>query len=368
MEPEKRRRFVRKRTDQLLYAELGPDNGSILLNLCEEGCSFQSIAPVRDEQVHFSVSVGDGRKLEGEGQIVWSDAAKKTGGLLFLNPSQELREQVREWLDATLVTADGKLDPAAVESNAKRRRKELREEARAAVARARKGGALKAVKAESTAGIEGQTSEMSVPDVKTGTVGVISGIGATDKITTRVGQGNSAGVWWGVGAIALAAILFLTLVAYHRELGHLLMSIGSSIAGDEQKSNAAAPPEVRPVPADSVSDVKPAALSDGQNAQDLREGAVFSGAEAAPANVEPTGYTKRNSAPQTGLSEDVPSLWNSVENGDTRAEVALANRYVRGDGVPRSCAQARVLLEAAIKRGSAEGKQKLDELAHAGCP
>jgi len=102
MEPEKRRRFVRKRTDQLLYAELGPDNGSILLNLCEEGCSFQSIAPVRDEQVHFSVSVGDGRKLEGEGQIVWSDAAKKTGGLLFLNPSQELREQVREWLDAIL--------------------------------------------------------------------------------------------------------------------------------------------------------------------------------------------------------------------------------------------------------------------------
>jgi hypothetical protein len=366
MEPEKRRRFVRKRTDQLLYAELGPDNGSILLNLCEEGCSFQSIAPVRDEQVHFSVSVGDGRKLEGEGQIVWSDAAKKTGGLLFLNPSQELREQVREWLDTTLVTADGKLDPAAVESHAKRRRKELREEARAAAARARKEGALKAIKTESTAGMEGQTSEMSVPDVRTGIVGMISG--TTDGITARVGHGNSAGIWWGVGAIALAAVLFLTLVAYHRELGHLLMSFGSSIAGDEQKSNAAAPPEVRPVPADSVSDVKPAAPSDGQNAQDLKEGAVFSGAEAVPANVEPTGYTKRNSAPQTGLSEDVPSLWTSVENGDTRAEVILANRYIRGDGVPRSCAQARVLLEAAIKRGSAEGKQKLDELAQAGCP
>jgi hypothetical protein len=96
MEPEKRRRFVRKRTDQLLYAELGPDNGSILLNLCEEGCSFQSIAPVRDEQVHFSVSVGDGRKLEGEGQIVWSDAAKKTGGLLFLNPSQQKLDELAQ--------------------------------------------------------------------------------------------------------------------------------------------------------------------------------------------------------------------------------------------------------------------------------
>src|ERR1700738_5592316 len=106
MEPDKRR-FVRKRTNQLLYAELGPDNGSILLNLCEEGCSFQSISPVRDEQVRFSLSVGDGRKLGGEGQIVWSDAAKKTGGLLFLNPSQELREQVREWLAAEPVGGGG---------------------------------------------------------------------------------------------------------------------------------------------------------------------------------------------------------------------------------------------------------------------
>jgi TPR repeat protein len=64
----------------------------------------------------------------------------------------------------------------------------------------------------------------------------------------------------------------------------------------------------------------------------------------------------------------VPSLWTSVENGDTHAEVALAGKYVRGDGVPQSCAQARVLLEAAVKRGSAEAKQKLDELGRAGCP
>jgi TPR repeat protein len=46
----------------------------------------------------------------------------------------------------------------------------------------------------------------------------------------------------------------------------------------------------------------------------------------------------------------------------------LANRYVRGEGVPQSCAQARVLLEAAVKRGSAEAKQTLDDLGLAGCP
>jgi TPR repeat protein len=64
----------------------------------------------------------------------------------------------------------------------------------------------------------------------------------------------------------------------------------------------------------------------------------------------------------------VPTLWNSVENGDTHAEVALARRYVKGDGVPQSCAQARVLLEAAVKRGSGDARQKLDELGQSGCP
>src|SRR6267154_5558254 len=144
MEPDKsdKRRLVRKRTDQLLYAEFGPDNGSILLNLSEEGCSFQSLAPVRGDQVRFSVSVGDGHKLEGDGQMVWSDTGKKTGGVRFLNPSHELRKQVRTWLDQALVTTEGKLDPAAVESEAKRRRKKLREDAKAEAERAQREGAL----------------------------------------------------------------------------------------------------------------------------------------------------------------------------------------------------------------------------------
>jgi DUF177 domain-containing protein len=97
MEPAKRQ-HVRTRMDQLLYAEFGPENGSILLNLSEEGCSFQSIAPVRTEHVRFSVSVGDGRKLEGDGQMVWSDAARKTGGVRWKRPrSGEVRKRRRNW-------------------------------------------------------------------------------------------------------------------------------------------------------------------------------------------------------------------------------------------------------------------------------
>jgi TPR repeat protein len=77
---------------------------------------------------------------------------------------------------------------------------------------------------------------------------------------------------------------------------------------------------------------------------------------------------KRSPAQPAVPVEDVPTLWTSVENGDTHAEVSLAHRYVKGDGVPQSCAQARVLLEAAVKRGSSEAREKLDELGQAGCP
>jgi PilZ domain len=369
MEPEKRR-FVRKRTDQLLYAEFGPDNGSILLNLSEEGCSFQSIAPVRVDRLRFSFSVGDGKKLEGDGQMVWSDTSKKTGGLRFLNPSAKLQEQVREWLEETVVTADGKLDRDAVRSKAKRRRQKLREEARAQAELAWKEGALKAEKNTWTAPMEGQTPTMQSPE--TASAHWLSFNPADES--AKLGYGNSARR--GVAAILLISALFVALITYRRELGHLVMWFGSSIAGEEQKSPVAPSTEVQPEssPASSspVVETKPAALQVQDDAKDSSPETLPPEEQVTPVAQQTTAVqtsaVKRTPSQQASAVDDVPSLWGSVENGDTHAEVILANRYARGEGVPQSCAQARVLLEAAAKRGSVEAKQKLDELAQAGCP
>jgi hypothetical protein len=377
MEREKRR-FTRKRTDQLLYAEFGPENGSILLNLSEEGCSFQSMAPVRDERLRFSVSVGDGRKLEGDGQMVWSDTAKKTGGLRFLNPSEELQEKVREWLGETLVTADGKLDLSAVNSQARRRRKKLREEAKAAEV-AWKEGALKAGKETWTAPTAGQAPAMQTPQAAQQNSHAHSlSFNAADE-RARLGYGNSTGTWRGMGAIVLLSVLIVALVAYRRELGHLVMSFGSSIAGEEQKSGGAAPVERREE-LSPVLESKPMALPEQTDAKESVDEAVPVSSEqvARPVavqeavvkrstsqqGVQPAGATVQRAPP----GDDVSTLWASVESGDTHAEVILASRYVRGEGVPQSCAQARVLLEAAVKRDSPEARQKLDELPQAGCP
>jgi hypothetical protein len=366
MEPEKRR-FVRKRTDQLLYAEFGPDNGSILLNLSEEGCSFQSIAPVRDEQLRFSFSVGDGKKLEGDGQMMWSDTSKKTGGLRFLNPSARLREQVREWLEETVVTADGKLDRDAVGSKAKRRRKKLREEARAEAELAWKEDALKAEK--KTTPMESQTPTMQTPE--TGSAHWLSFNPADES--AKLGYGNSTRR--GVAAILLISLLLVALITYRRALGHLVMSFGSSIAGEEQKSPVAPSTEVQPEPSPASSspvvETKPAALPVQEDTKESSPETLPPGEEVTPVaqtTAVQTPAVKRAPSQQASAVDDVPSLWGSVENGDTHAEVTLANRYARGEGVPQSCAQARVLLEAAAKRGNVEAKQKLDELPQAGCP
>ncbi len=60
-------------------------------------------------------------------------------------------------------------------------------------------------------------------------------------------------------------------------------------------------------------------------------------------------------------------LWSAVEKGNLTAETTLANLYLRGEGVPKNCDQARVLLSAASDKGDAEAKRKLLELDHTGC-
>ena len=60
-------------------------------------------------------------------------------------------------------------------------------------------------------------------------------------------------------------------------------------------------------------------------------------------------------------------LWKAVSKNNVPAVLMLADLYARGDGVPRSCDQARILLTAALKRGASEAGQKLRDLQSSGC-
>ena len=60
-------------------------------------------------------------------------------------------------------------------------------------------------------------------------------------------------------------------------------------------------------------------------------------------------------------------LWAAVANDNSTAAVILADLYLRGDGVPKSCEQGRVLLTAASNAGDIQGQEKLKELNANGC-
>jgi hypothetical protein len=66
-------------------------------------------------------------------------------------------------------------------------------------------------------------------------------------------------------------------------------------------------------------------------------------------------------------SEAAKLLWKAVSKQNATAAVLLSDLYLRGDGVPRSCDQARLLLVAAAKRGSPLAAQQLRSLESQGC-
>lgn len=62
-------------------------------------------------------------------------------------------------------------------------------------------------------------------------------------------------------------------------------------------------------------------------------------------------------------------LWTAVQAGNSKAAVELAELYIRGDGVPRNCQQARMLLlVASEKRNTAAIKRLRDLDKGAACP
>ena len=96
--------------------------------------------------------------------------------------------------------------------------------------------------------------------------------------------------------------------------------------------------------------------------------------EAAPARIdsgqkefEQARNILRGNHRQRDLSQAVSLLWTGVRKGYVPAEVTLADLYARGDGVGRSCDQARILLESAIQKGSPEGRRRLELLKRQGC-
>jgi hypothetical protein len=96
-----RRQSPRKRFEHLLYVELEPANGGMVLNFSEHGFGFRAVKRVRpNQEVNFAFNLDDKRRLEGRGRLEWADKEGRVAGLQFTNVSEQFRREISAWLSA----------------------------------------------------------------------------------------------------------------------------------------------------------------------------------------------------------------------------------------------------------------------------
>jgi len=181
--------------------------------------------------------------------------------------------------------------------------------------------------------------------------------------------------------------------------------------GTSTKSGAShvapqAPPAVinpvaaTPPPANSKTDISSPMPSAANKPAGSPAGTIATAPVEAPANANPADATRLSAAPTPGenptgtpasagdgseelamargfldgtngreqdRSQAVPWLWKAVAKQNVAATVLLSGLYLRGDGVPKNCEQARILLDAATAKGRKDAAELLRNLQAFGC-
>lgn len=365
--PPDRRRAPRTKLVEIAYIGMGPENGGLVLDVSDGGLSFHAVAPVQPaETIHFLLSLRGQNRIEGAGEVVWTDEMKRVCGLRFTSLSGDAREHLNNWTNQSRISV-------------------------AARGRGVSPDAANIPQMEVTS-----PSDADHANTNSAPIFAIS-----PAVETYLSEPMGKSMWG--GQLLLWIIFALTGAALLGSAYLYGVHVGRSQIGSETQSAVtpapqAEPPtlapssvpsspvpneppavagEATPAPADAtvgaskIGDKSPGALpppaaeAHGASSPDQHaEQASESGNSDLAAAMEYLGgpIGKRNSFKAARL------LWSAVGNGNSDAEVVLADLYLHGNGVARSCEQGRVLLQAAAISGNVRGQKKLDELDTNGCP
>jgi PilZ domain len=384
-----RRQYFRKEPRGQVYAQFGKTNGGLVLNASLGGLSFQTVAPAQlNSIVNLTVSPSEEKTIEVTGKIAWLDATGKTGGLEFVNPSPQVRAQIKDWLfpqglpasrgpSLVLPGAVGKPQRPAVE--------------------------LSAAFSPNNSSVNAPVFQLpSSYKSRVATPRMFGGFTDLAKLPDFAGAENArkstGGFLRGVTNLLLFCLL-LTLPAmyiynFYPQFANSVIDRAKALlpgnntpqqAETSQPSSAptetpktAAPQEPSkidsPIPDTTTTNASPTPPSPSTaNAPAVIPQRPAEKPAPEPAPVKHPAAPSSKPAPQVTNSKlpidpnDPNELWLAVGQGDTDAEVALANLYKTGHLVEKNCNQARVLLTAAAKKGNAEGITQLRELTRSGC-
>jgi len=403
-----KRVIVRKRTQQLVYLELGRDNGGVMLNLSEDGCGFQAITPVKLGETRFAFQISGGRRIAGEAEVVWVDEVGIMGGVRFLNFPLEARKQIRQWLEETNAPEEyGAFEPAAQAPLDGARRGSREREYVETADSPRPRDYRQPVYGSGGGEIEEEVAPPSAAwaHLRAASTPVIhgdqfSGPVFRDDVSYGSARPRSVALWRGIAVLAVATAIAALVIAYQRDVGTSLIWLGETLTGrtkasQELPETKPAPVNSAPTPAASDANSLPqnsagdtaAQKPTDQGAQQTATASRQAPEASLPTETQPrrmdtsAGNLERQQSmlerqgtqlpkedPQVwNANESVESLWGAVQGGSVAAERSLAERFVRGEGVAKNCDQAKVLLRAAANRGSREARLRLYELETGGC-
>jgi hypothetical protein len=94
-----RRSAPRESLNSLVYLDIQPNNGGILLNLNTNGMRVSVAHPLTPgKAVCFSFSLDSPGRIEGTGRIVWVAESAKSAGIGFVNLSNNSITEISKWL------------------------------------------------------------------------------------------------------------------------------------------------------------------------------------------------------------------------------------------------------------------------------
>jgi hypothetical protein len=371
-----RRRSFRRRLDRISYIDLGPGNGGVIVDLSDEGLSFQAVAPVQNRRIVFSFIYGRAFRLKAGGELQWSDQTSKRGGLRFVELTNDARQYVRSLLSP--YGEPFRPEPDRGERNIPS-----------------SGTDTAVIHPMPKAALDSCTSAMSLAPVR----------GSDEPILSlhpqqRPGRTRQQYFRGFATGFCLSLILLISISVfrhYQGGIGKLLLLAGQKLSSSTNPTQSESPvlatfevPDIRSAPL-AIAD-EPTDLTRAENTT-VTKSQVLSEAGNSPPTAEVGGtsvisHTKRPQAHESGEEEfriaeqdlnrpnllansraAAPWLWLAVKKGNVGAEIALSQLYLAGDGVDQNCEQARILLKAAAKKGSTVAMQKLratDEYSYCG--
>ena len=409
-----RRSQTRETPQPLGFIQINRDDGGRIRNISETGLCFEAFAPIQRERLlQFWFSLDLRERVEAKGRLAWLDPRREIGGLQFLDLSPKARRHLRTYLAALAgpqPVARAASQPVAVRdtNSASLLAADFREYAqqgsREEPAGKPKGSAFLKALAKHALGepaLSLQAVEASVPaehgtqpkySRSEGTADLPAGPSGSrttfnplafvslERHLTKSRKQLLRGVVLGI-AIGSAAGWFLGR-------GNAPSQSPSAVPSTAQNPTAPPPPTVEvPVATAAPGPATPltARAASGRYVPDNppRIAASPSTSSFTPAPARPR--TQGTASPHDNVAKPVSSpaegakaakkstptpqqLWASVQAGSMKAAVELADRFIRGDGVPTNCDQARVLLLVASEKKNADAIKKLHDLDKTGCP